>query len=73
MAKLGLTCPSRARIFDLTQQTIDLIMQTPWRLPETAIFLFSLRHYSSVVKIDRGNRGRRLDTGGKGNQFTFHQ
>ena len=57
--------------FDLTQQTIDLIHANALAVAGDGNILVSLRHYSSVVKIDRETGDIVWILGGKGNQFTF--
>ncbi len=63
--------PITGSYFDLTQQTIDLTHANALAVAGDGNILLSLRHYSSVVKIDRETGDVVWILGGKGNQFTF--
>ena len=63
--------PITGSYFDLTQQAIDLIHANALAVAGDGNILVSLRHYSSVVKIDRETGDVVWILGGKGNQFTF--
>lgn len=63
--------PITGSYVDLTQQTVDLIHANALAVAGDGNILVSLRHYSSLVKIDRETGDVVWILGGKGNQFTF--
>ena len=57
--------------FDLTSASIDLIHPNSITVDNDGNILFSMRHYSSIIKIDRNTGNIDWTLGGKQNQFTF--
>ncbi len=57
--------------FDLTAQNVDLIHANALAVDEDGNILISMRHFSSIVKIDRETGNIIWILGGKENQFTF--
>jgi len=56
---------------DITAPTVDLIHANAIDLDQNGNIVFSMRHLSSVIKIDRQNGNIKWILGGKQNQFTF--
>ena len=56
---------------DLTASTVDLIHANAIDADENGNILFSMRHLSSIIKIDRQTGNLDWILGGKQNQFTF--
>lgn len=56
---------------DLTTQTVDLIHANAIDVDNDGNFLLSMRHLSSIIKIDRQTGNIDWILGGKQNQFTF--
>ena len=57
--------------FDLTQQSVDLIHANALAIDVDGNILVSMRHLSSIVKINRQTGDVMWILGGKQNQFTF--
>ncbi|MDR3668079.1 MAG: aryl-sulfate sulfotransferase [Ignavibacteriaceae bacterium] len=56
---------------DITGQTVDLIHANAIDVDNSGNIVFSMRHLSSVIKIDRQTGNIIWTLGGKQNQFTF--
>ena len=56
---------------DLTTQTVDLIHANAFDVDQNGDIIFSMRHCSAVIKIDRQTGNIDWFLGGKENQFTF--
>ena len=63
--------PITASYFDLTAKDVDLIHANAIDADADGNILFSLRHLSSIVKINRNTGNIMWILGGKENQFTF--
>ncbi len=57
--------------FDLTQNIVDLIHGNSLEVDENGNILFSMRHLSSIIKIDRQTGNIDWILGGKQNQYRF--
>jgi hypothetical protein len=57
--------------FDLTQADVDYMHPNAITLDTDGNILFSIRHFSSVIKINRATGDIEWVLGGKKNQFTF--
>ncbi len=56
---------------DLTTQTVDLIHANAFDVDQNGDIIFSMRHCSAVIKIDRQTGNIDWFLGGKENQFSF--
>ena len=63
--------PITSSYMDLTQQTIDYVHGNALDVDENGNILFSMRHTSNIIKIDRNTGDIIWILGGKTNQFTF--
>ncbi len=63
--------PDTDSYVDLTTKTIDLIHGNAFDVDKDGNILFSMRHLSSIIKIDRQTGKIDWFLGGKENQFTF--
>ncbi len=57
--------------FNLTSKTVDLIHGNALDVDKDGNIIFSMRHLSSIIKIDRSTGNIDWVLGGKENQFTF--
>ncbi len=63
--------PDTDSYMDLTTKTVDLIHGNAFDVDKDGNIFFSMRHLSSIIKIDRQTGNTDWILGGKENQFTF--
>ncbi len=57
--------------FDLTAATVDYVHPNSVTIDNEGNILFSIRHFSSIIKINRNTGNIEWTLGGKSNNFTF--